>query len=115
MTYLDRHMQTLCVVTRRVQSGDTDTHGNPVYVNETVTSRCLVQPGSRMEGTEGRSSQSGYTIFLPPEMLGHVDAFSRLDVEGYGRLECDGDPAAYRRMSTGAVHHIEVSARRSTA
>lgn len=116
MTFLDRHMRTRCTVFNRVESENPDVHGNPVYVDaEPIPTMCFVAPRVAPESLDGRAVEQGWTVYLGPQLAGRVNAFAYLDVEGYGRMEVEGEPAVHNSLVTGWPHHVEVTCRRSTA
>lgn len=116
MSFMQRHFVIACTVTERVEAEQPDTHGNPIYEDGVpVPTMCWIAPRSGPESSDGRSVESGWTVYLPASLAGRVSAFSRLDVEGYGSLEVEGDPAVHRSLATRWPTHVEVTARRSTA
>lgn len=117
MTFLDRHMVLACTVVNRVEQPEPDVHGNPVYADaEPIPTMCFVSPRAGIESPDGRGVEQGWTVYLPSAMAGRVNTFSYLDVEGYGRMECDGEPMVHRSLQPPHwPHHVEVSTRRGSA
>lgn len=108
-------MRTPCQVINRVEAAEPDSHGNPVYEDaDPIPSRCFVSARAGSEFQDGRAVEQGWTLLLPADMAGRINAFAYIDVEGYGLMECDGEPAVLQSLATHAVHHVEVTARRTT-
>jgi hypothetical protein len=101
MTLAPQRLMTVpCVVVSRVPSG-TDAYGSAITVEDRARSRCWYSQPSTEE-REGRVFTSIVLYFGPDEVLDHA---TRVEVEGIGTWEIDGEPIAHRSPRTGVLTH----------
>lgn len=88
----------------------TDEYGNPepawVEGDEIAV---LLQQRAAMEGDEGQTMTTIWTMFLPPEV--EMDGWDRIRVDGED-WTLDGDAAPRQAATDGMLHHREVRVRR---
>lgn len=114
-SWLRNAMVQTCEVWDRVDTGETDEYGNPVYEDVmTIVCRCLLQPASQAEIQLGRAGVGTFTLFLPNEVAAAVNPFCRYVVDAT-QYEAEGPPALYSQLYDPGVHHIEVGVTRSSA
>jgi len=111
--WLDRIMTMPCDVYLRESAGE-DEYGNVVYVEDTVVTRCWLQPATQQEIQDGRAEFGEYLVHLPADIIGVIDGFARIVVDGVS-YEVSGPPAVYPSLHATGVHHVEVAVSRSTA
>ena len=104
--WLDRHMDTPCIVYTRVAAG-TDEYGNVVYVEIENPARCFIQPVAQEEIQDGRAEVGQLLVHLPANIGGILDSFARLEVNGRS-YEAIEPPALFRSLTTSGVHHVEL-------
>lgn len=133
-SWLNRAMRWPCVVHTRYQDPENrDEHGNPVYIEDSYPALVFVSPLAKTEDPTGRSAENAYQIFLDAaDVFAHLrpgprvfppsgpqptlDAFSWFELDGLGRVECDGDPSFLVSIrNPSVVHHVEVQARLATS
>lgn len=115
-TFLDRHLRTPCIVRNRVEAPEPDLHGNTTYTfaDPINTMGRLVERASPELG-DGRSYEQTFTLLLPADMAGRIDAFAQVEVIGHGPLEVEGEPVIHESLTTPGPHHVEATVRRGTA
>jgi hypothetical protein len=107
MTLAPQRLMTVpCTVVSRVPDS-TDAYGAAVVVEERAAARCWYSEPSTSE-REGRVLTTITLYFGPDELL---DRATRVEVEGIGSWEVDGEPLAHRSPRTGVLTHRTVRGR----
>lgn len=111
--WLDRIINVPCTVYLRTPSGS-DEYGNVVYIEDQVDTFCFLQPATQQEIEDGRADFGEYLVHLPADIVGLIDGFARVDVNGIS-YEAAGPPAVYPFLRKPGIHHVEIAVSRSTA
>ncbi len=113
-TWLDRHFTIPCTIYTRVEAGK-DEYGNVSYAEGPPTdTTCYIQPASQEEIQDGRAEVGQYLVHLRASMVGLLDGFARIEVNGVS-YEVAAPPAFYPSLTRSGVHHVEVSVQRGSA
>lgn len=96
----DRLMTVPCTVVARVPAGS-DAYGAPTVTEVATSERCWYSSPA----TEERNGQvfTSVTLYFGPDAV--LDHVTRVEVEGVGSFEIDGDPLAHRSPRTGVLTH----------
>jgi hypothetical protein len=113
VSWLDRHMNIPCIVFTRIEAAK-DEYGNVIYAEIENPSTCYIQPVSQEEIQDGRAELGQYLIHLPSSIVGILDGFSRLEVNGIS-YEAVEAPALYPSLTAPGVHHVEIIVQRGSA
>jgi hypothetical protein len=113
VTWLDRRMNIPCKVFTRIEAAK-DEYGNVIYAEVENDTVCFIQPMSQEEIQDGRAELGQYLVHLPSTIVGILDGFSRLEVQGFS-YEAVEPPAIYPSLTTSSVHHVEIIVRRGSA
>jgi hypothetical protein len=113
VSWLDRHMSVPCTVFTRIEAAK-DEYGNIIYAEIENPSTCFIQPVSQEEIQGGRAELGQFQVHLPPSIVGILDGFSRIEVDGVS-YEAVEKPALYRSLTTSGVHHVEVIVQEGSA
>jgi len=97
-----------CLITRRVDTGEEDSRGNPMPTLTTVEAVCELQQQTRAEDGE-EISATVWRLFLPVGTpIGTRDTVT-VDGEDF---EVHGDPVTWRNPRTRQESHIEATLQR---
>lgn len=101
-----RLLNVPCTVVSRVPAG-ADAYGAAVVEEQRQPARCWYSSPATEE-REGRVFTTITLFFGPDEAL---DMATRVEVEGIGSWEVDGEPLAHRSPRTGVLTHRTVKGR----
>lgn len=106
----ERMMTLSATIIRRVQTGETDSVGDPITKEVKVATRCDLQQRRREEHEDGGEiSDTLWNLFLPfGTEIGTGDA---VDVDGQ-RYELAGEPWSAQEGSRN-LWHVEATVRRT--
>lgn len=113
VSWLDRHMNVPCIVFTRIEAAK-DEYGNVIYSEIENPTTCFIQPVSAEEIQDGRAEMGQYLVHLPASIVGIVDGFARLEVNGVS-YEAVAKAEPYRSLTAPGIHHVEIVVQRSTA
>lgn len=111
--WLNRHMSMPCVVFTRIEAAR-DEYGNVIYAEIENPTTCFIQPVGQEEIQDGRAELGQYLVHLPSSIVGILDGFARLEVNGQS-YEAVEKPALYPSLTTAGVHHVELIVQEGTA
>jgi hypothetical protein len=111
--WLDRLLDTPCTVHNRVPGG-TDEYGNETYAEVSTDAMCRLSPAAQEEIQDGRAQVGQYVLHLPASMVGLLDGFARVEVDG-ASYEVAAPPAFHRSLTAPGYHHVEVVVSRGSA
>jgi hypothetical protein len=107
MTLSPQRLMTVpCTVVSRIPDG-TDDYGAAVVVEHRSAARCWYSEPVTSE-REGRVF-TAITVYFAPDVA--LDRATRIEVDGIGSWEVDGQPLAHRSPRTGVLTHQTVRGR----
>lgn len=112
--WLERHLTEPCTIYCRVEAGK-DEHGNILYVDgPPIDTVCYILPASQEEIQDGRAAIGEYVVHLKASMVGLLDGFARVVINGIS-YEVAAPPAYFRSLASPGFHHVEIAVQRGSA
>lgn len=114
MTLTPQRLMTVpCTIVSRRPTG-TDQYGAAVVAEDRHPARCWYSPSSGAPGSPSTEEREGrvfttITLYFGPDEV--LDRATRVEVDGIGSWEVDGEPLAHRSPRTGVLTHRTVRGR----